>query len=180
MGKILKTPKGEVAIYQAEPSEAGAVRELRLEALSRHPEVFGADYASSAEEGVAAWEQRIHNYESDRSGLICLASANRQLVGMSGLFRGRSTKMQHTGNIWGVYVKADWRGLHLAEALLDECLAWAQSQGLIVAKLAVITTNTAAIRCYTRSGFTTYGTDPKVIHYNNTYYDEFLMSKLFL
>jgi ribosomal protein S18 acetylase RimI-like enzyme len=58
----------------------------------------------------------------------------------------------------------------VAEALVNECIAWAQAQGLVMVKLAVITTNTSAIRCYARCGFTIYGIDPKVIYYNDVFY----------
>jgi RimJ/RimL family protein N-acetyltransferase len=47
----------------------------------------------------------------------------------------------------------------------------------VVVKLGVITTNTPAIRCYARCGFTVYGIDPKVIYYDGVFYDELLMAR---
>ena len=44
-------------------------------------------------------------------------------------------------------------------------------------KLAVVSTNAPAIRCYEHCGFATYGTDPRVIYYNGVFYDELLMIK---
>jgi len=68
--------------------------------------------------------------------------------------------------------------LHIAEAIINECITWAREQGVVVVKLGVITTNASAIRCYTRSGFKVYGTDPKSNYYNDVYYDELMMAKL--
>jgi RimJ/RimL family protein N-acetyltransferase len=54
---------------------------------------------------------------------------------------------------------------------------WAQAQKLVLVKLEVISANTAAIRCYTRCGFTVYGVDPQVIYSDGVYYDELMMVK---
>jgi len=48
---------------------------------------------------------------------------------------------------------------------------------LAIVKLGVVTTNTPAIRCYARCGFTVYGVEPQVIHYEDVLYDELLMAK---
>jgi RimJ/RimL family protein N-acetyltransferase len=44
-------------------------------------------------------------------------------------------------------------------------------------KLAVVTTNASAIRCYIQCGFRVYGVEPQVIYYDGVYYDELLMSR---
>jgi RimJ/RimL family protein N-acetyltransferase len=44
-----------------------------------------------------------------------------------------------------------------------------------VVKLAVVTTNTAAIRCYARLDFKVYGVEPQAICHQATFYDELLM-----
>lgn len=177
MNKTLTAPKGLITIRIALPEDAAPLRELRLEALVCHPEAFVADPDSSAAESLEKWVDRIEKNISDQQGVICIASANDQLIGMAGLVRGHWPKTRHSGVIWGVYVKAEWRGLHLAERLIDECHAWAQAQGLKILKLGVTATNSAAIRCYSRCGFTVYGIEPKVIFANEVFYDELLMAK---
>lgn len=171
------TPTGGIAIRQATPADAAQVRALRLEALARHPEAFGADHASIAAESVEMWSDRIGKTASGGQGLIGVAVVDDQLIGMMGLIRERWPKTRHSGTIWGVYVKAEWRGLHVAEALLNECALWARAQGVVLLKLGVVTTNTSAIRCYTRCGFAVYGLDPKVIYANAAFHDELLMVK---
>ena len=79
--------------------------------------------------------------------------------------------------IWGVYVIPQYRGLHIAEALIEECIAWGRAHGVSIVKLGVITSNTPAIRCYIRCGFTVYGVNPQSNYYNGKYFDELLMAK---
>jgi len=178
MSAVLLTPKGEVTMRLAVPQDAASLLELRLEALAMHPEAFAADVAMTAAEGAEAWSERITNNARDQSGAISIACVGDKLVGMAGIGRGHWPKISHLGTLWGVYVKSDWRGLHIAEAILNELFVWSQEHGLTVVYLGVITSNASAIRCYGRSGFTVYGIEPRVINYNGVYYDEVLMAKL--
>jgi RimJ/RimL family protein N-acetyltransferase len=177
MSNPIATSKGVVAIRPAVPGDAAPLRALRLEALAGHPQAFAADVALTAAEPVEAWAERIAQYASESMGVICLAEAEGQLIGMAGLVRGHWPKTRHGGTLWGVYVRADWRGFHLAEALVEACTAWAQAQGVAIVKLGVVTTNTPAIRCYARCGFAAYGLDPKVLYLDRVFYDELLMAR---
>jgi len=177
MSKLLTTLKGVITIRPAIPGDATLLRKLRLEALASHPEAFAADCAMTEAESVEVWVRYIAENVADNRGVICVASAKDRLIAMTGLVRGKWPKTQHSGTIWGVYVQAEWRGLGVAEALLKECFAWGQAHGLAIVKLGVVTTNTPAIRCYARCGFTVYGVEPQVIYYEDILYDELLMAK---
>ena len=177
MSHTLSTPKGTLAVRPAVQEDAFWLRELRLEALTNQPQSFTADFTIAAAEPVESWAERVANFETDQQGVICVAAAEKRLIGMLGLIRGNRPKTQHTGTVWGVYVQADWRGLHVAEAMVREAIAWAQARGLVRLKLEVITTNAAAIRSYVRCGFTVYGVEPEVIFYDDIYYDELLMTR---
>ena len=166
-----------ITVRPAVPGDANKLRELRLAALAAHPEAFAMDAESVATESVAHWAERITRNAATEAGTICIAAGGDQMVGMMGLYRDLKLKTRHSGMIWGVYVDAAWRGQHVAEALMSECLAWARGQELVVVKLGVITINTPAIRCYARCGFTVYGIEPKVIYHNGVFYDELLMAR---
>lgn len=171
------TPLGSVIIRLARIADAAAVRELRLEALAAHPEVFAADYVVTSAETVGFWTRRIEQYQAQESGAIFVAVAEEQLIGMTGLVRGHWPKTRHSGTLWGVYVNSRWRGLAVAEALINACFGWARARGLVAVKLAVVTSNTAAIRCYSRCGFSVYGIEPQVIYHQGIYHDELLMAR---
>lgn len=177
MSEVLTTPKGAITIRPATVDDAVPLRALRLEALASQPEAFAADHDRTEAESAEAWVERIRQNEANNEGVICVAAAQEGLVGMTGLYRGHWPKTRHSAMIWGVYVTAAWRGLGIAEALLEACLDWARAQGITVVKLGVVTTNTPAIRCYARCGFTVYGIEPQVIRYDGVCYDELLMTR---
>ncbi len=177
MTQTLTTSRGAVTVRQAQTVDAAVLRELRLEALAAHPEAFAADYGATADEPSAKWSRLIDDYAAGNSGVLCVATADERLIGMLGLVRGHWPKTWHAGTLWGAYVQPDWRGLCIAEALIEECAGWARIHGLTIIKLAVVTTNTPAIRCYTRCGLTAYGVDPQVLRYKGATYDELLMAK---
>ncbi len=177
MSPVISTSQGPVAIRPAGAADAASVRALRLEALTLNPTAFSADVAATAADPPEVWAARITSYAQAASGVICVAAAGDQLVGMAGFVRGHWPKTRHRADIWGVYVRAAWRNLGLAEALLEGCCAWGREHGIILATLGVVTNNAPAIRCYTRCGFEVYGTDPKTLCHEGVYYDELLMAK---
>lgn len=176
----LQTSKGVINIRVAVPDDAVLLRAIRLEALTNYPQAYATDYDSAAKESIESWSKYIKNYEMPQKGVIYIASFEDQLVGMLGLIRGNWPKTQHLGTIWGVYIKEDWRRLHIGQTLVQKCISWAQSQNMVNLKLSVLTSNTKAICCYTNCGFNIYGIDPKAIFYDDLFYDEFLMVKQIL
>jgi RimJ/RimL family protein N-acetyltransferase len=178
MNEKFSTVKGEITVRLADPRDAALVRELRLEALSIHPEGFSADLEMTAAEGPDVWAERITGYTASNSGTICIALAGNILVGMAGIGRGHWPKTHHFGTVWGVYVKQDWRGNNIAGMLLNGCIEWAKTNGINVIKLGVNLSNIPAIRAYSRNAFTVYGVEPRSIFYNGVYYDELLMARL--
>jgi len=143
-----------------------------------NPEAFAADVDKTAADGSEAWEKLINNYSKNQSGTMSIACVGAELIGMSGIVRGHWPKTHHSGTIWGVYVNPDWRGFHIGEGIVKECVEWAIANNLTVVNLGVIISNLPAIRCYARCGFTIYGIQPKVTYYAGVYYDDLLMVKL--
>jgi len=176
MHTTMTTMLGEVVLRPACQEDAEAFRDLRLEALRTHPEAFAADYTVEVAQPLSYWSAALER-ASGSAAVIFLATHQHSLLGMAGLQRGFSVKTQHAGVIWGVYVRPAWRGQHLAEALLHACMAWARAQNMRQVKLAVVTTNTAAIRCYVRCDFTVYGVESQVLYHAGRYYDELLMAR---
>jgi RimJ/RimL family protein N-acetyltransferase len=174
MTHSLTTPRGNILIREAKPIDAVPFRELRLGALLDSPIAFTADYQKNLNHPPKYWEDLL-TMQSDKS-TIFLAAHESNLIGMTGIARDSSPKTRHGTWIWGVYVKPEWRGLHIAEELIKSCFTWARARKIVVAKLGVSAVNQPAIRCYERCGFKTFGTEPRAIFYEGKYYDEYLMS----
>src|SRR5712692_9755483 len=171
----MDTARGPITIRPTREGDATAFRELRLEALKTHPAAFGSDFESNVTLPIEHWQERVEPDPDPSKGIIYVASAGETLVGMTGIYRDQSPKLQHNGNIWGVYVRDGWRGLHIADQLIEACIGWARQRQIRLIRLAVITSNASAIRCYVRCGFTVYGVDPEVIYSGGVYHDELLM-----
>lgn len=167
-----------VTIRPLAATDVMAFRELRLEALKRHPEAFTSDYAAQAAEPLSFWETCTHIAIDNPQQIICVAETPEGLVGMTGMLRGHSPKNYHSGLIWGVYVRPLHRQQQIGEKLLLACLEWGIQVGVTIAKLGVMVSNIPAIRCYTRCGFTQYGCEPRALLVNGEYVDEWLMSRI--
>lgn len=173
-GTIMPSSALEITIRPATEADAEAVRDLRLEALRDHPEAFSADYEANLNKTLADWQTRLQENDGTVS-IIYLACSGDMLAGMMGIFQGQSPKTNHTGIIWGVYVRPNFRRYGAARRLVEACLGWAAEHAVKTVKLAVVTTNIPAIQCYARCGFRVYGVEPKALFYDRTYYDELLM-----
>jgi len=172
MIRSFSTPHGTVVLREANLADAVQFRTLRLNGLQDSPTAFSADYQTNLNQPMSFWEGRL---TFDEHGIIFFAEYDNTLIGMTGVRRGESPKTRHGAYIWGVYVRPEWRGVHIAEALIETCIEWARERLVEIVKLGVITTNTSAVRCYERCGFKVYGTEPHGIFYADKYYDEFLM-----
>lgn len=176
--RTISTPKGTIAVRRAGEQDAMAYRELRLEALRDHPEAYASDYESNADRPPSFWQDRLRGDQADMESATYWAVHGQEPVGIGGIVRDKRVKTQHSGTIVGVYVRPAWRGLHVAEALVMAGLDWAAAQELSIVKLAVVTTNVAAIRCYARCGFQVYGVEPQVLRLpDGSSYDELLMAR---
>jgi len=174
MIKSINTTQGAVVIREASLADVEQFQALRLNALQDSPIAFSSDYQTTLNQTKEYWQDRLKN---DEYSILFLAEHDQHLIGMTGIMRGHSPKTQHSANIWGVYMRPEWRGFHIAQGLIDICCEWAKLHKVQIVKLAVVSTNESAIRLYKRSGFTVYGTEPRALMHEDRYYDEFFMSR---
>lgn len=173
---ILVTSRGPVRIRPALLSDSSSFRALRLEALKNHPEAFAAAYESEAAEPDEYWVRRLPREEADSTGALYFAESAEALVGMAGIWRRDGRKVHHSGIVWGVYVRPEWRGLRIGEKLVTACVGWARRHRLRMVRLATMAANQSAVRCYERCGFAPYGLEPEAIYYGGVAYDDLLMA----
>jgi RimJ/RimL family protein N-acetyltransferase len=168
----LGTKRGSIVVRAATISDADEFRALRLDAIQDSPIAFPVDYTVYVNHPMSFWENRL---TSDESRTIFFAEHENRLIGMTGIYRGELPKTKHGATIWGVFVRPEWRGLHLAESLIEACIGWAKSHEVVIIKLGVTAASTSAVRCYQRCGFIIYGIEPRGIFYEGHYYDGYLM-----
>jgi len=175
MIKSIDTPHGTIVIREASMADAIQFRDLRLFALQDSPTAFSGDYQTNLDHPPEYWQNRLRE---DENSVMFFGEHNGDLIGMTGIYRGYSPKTAHSGKIYSVFVCTEWRGLHIAESLIEACVEWARLKGANIVKLGVNVGNKSAIRCYERCGFNIYGTEPRGTFYNGKYYDGHLMYKM--
>ena len=171
---VMNTYKNMV-IRPTSLADATAYRALRLEALRLHPTAFASDYVTDVNKPVEFWQQRLQLHEG--KDMLLVAESQDALVGMCGIRRAEGVKYQHNATIWGVYVRAEWRGKGVAEALLKGCMAWAKDHAITIVKLGVSTNNPSAIKFYLKCGFSIYGVEPLALRVDGADLNEFLMAR---
>lgn len=160
----------DILIRILEPADAEAFRSLRLEALTVAPEAFGASY----EEDVSIPLETMRARLSAGPNTVFGAFADRALVGMAGFAVHDRVKARHKGVLWGVYVKAEWRGHQVGKGLVQRVIDHA-SRHVIILEAAVGLTNHGARRTYHGLGFKPYGIQRKALRVGDMFYDEELL-----
>lgn len=155
-------------IRKVESSEWLAWKTLRLEALEQHPEAFSASKEAEAAAPESDYMQRLEN------NAVFGAWHDRQLVGTVGFSAMKNPKMQHRGNMWGMYLQKEHRGKGISGGLVKAVIEHAR-QHVLQVHCTVITSNLPAIKLYEKSGFRTYGTEPRSLKVAGVFHDEHYM-----
>ncbi|HAT4455401.1 TPA: GNAT family N-acetyltransferase [Legionella pneumophila] len=143
-------------------------KEIRLEALNNSPESFGSSY----EEEVLMSDTDFQNGLS--KGYVLGAFVDDLLVSCAGFYTFNSIKTKHRGVLWGMYTRPEYRGRNIATALIQTLIQHAKTH-VTQLHLNCVTSNFVARNFYQKQGFRIYGTEPKALKINDTFYDEYLM-----
>lgn len=151
--------------------DAGAMWELRREALEAHPASFG----ESVEEFLAVpVETHAARLRSGGDTMFVMGAFDRgKLVGMAGFYRETRHKRRHKGTVWGVYVAPEYRGQGVGHAVMAALIEVARAlPGLACVSLSVTSGQSAARRLYAGLGFRPFGVEPKALAVAGRYFDE--------
>jgi ribosomal protein S18 acetylase RimI-like enzyme len=157
-----------IAVRRLGPEDYDALRELRLESLHRHPELFAADPDQEAAMPKEEWLRRLSSAVSF-GGVV-----DGRLCGLLVFSQPSRPKLAHTGDLGAMYVREDARGTGLADALMNAVLDHAATV-VEQLQLTVNAENARAIRFYERHGFRPIGRTPRSLHVGERYYDELHM-----
>lgn len=171
----------DIAIRPVRLADVDALRDLRnlrIEALRRHPIAFTADLAEAQARTTDQWRDLVaKSTGGDTPDVIMVAdAAERGLAGMTGVFVPPQPKLAHAGIVWGVYVREDFRRRRLGERLVRAAIDWARTKRLVTLRLSAVQGNGQARRCYERCGFVQYGIEPMTVKWEGKFYDETLMA----
>lgn len=164
--------QADVEIRRLTVDDLNLFREIRAEALQKHPQTFGSPEEDEGGETMMA------AYRHWLSGAILGAFRRGNLIGVAGFYVSSDRRSRHRGNIFTVYVREDGRGQGIGDRLIKKLLVHAEARVEQV-HLAVLLEATAAIRTYKRNGFEIYGTDPGAVRIGDVTYDKCFMVRKF-
>lgn len=93
-----------------------AFKELRLDALLKHPEAFGASLEEEAQLSDDVFQSGFKTCE------IFGAFKENKLIGCAGFYIYSSKKMAHRGCLFSMYTDGSHRNLGIANALIIQSL----------------------------------------------------------
>jgi len=160
-----------VNIRRLTAEDAEAVREARLEGLRNHPENFGADHDDEAAHPVEWWRARMGNPGAGFGAWI-----DWRLAGIISFGQETQKKHRHQGSIGAFYVRPEFRGRGVGDALMKAALEEAAKRVEHVT-LTVTASNAGAVRLYERNGFTTVGRLVASIRVDGVDHDELSMHR---
>jgi RimJ/RimL family protein N-acetyltransferase len=151
-------------------ADAAHFRDLRNEALGRHPDAFMTSQAEGLATPVEKLAKRIGQPDGDDFVLGAFTDSG-EMVGYVGFERETRAKALHKGKIMGMYVDPALRGSGAGRALMQAALARARSMaGLRIIVLTVTDGNVAAQRLYETCGFETFGVEPDAMFVDGRYF----------
>jgi len=129
-------------------------KEVRLRALQADPSAFCSTYAREVQFTDEVWYERSASLDGYKKiGFVAMEASKP--CGLVACFRDeQASTCAHVISMW---VAPSHRGTGLSSSLLDAIRKWAQTQGITVLRLGVISNNATAIKFYERYGFTRTG-----------------------
>jgi RimJ/RimL family protein N-acetyltransferase len=172
--RLLETRIKLMNIRILNESDAQLYQELRLSALKINQEAFGSTYEREVKFTLETVEERLKPTK-DKFVLGAFDDSNL-LVGIVTFMRKSSLKTNHKGNVYGMFVAPEMRGLGLGKSLLFELISRAKKcNGLEQINLTVVSENDTAKKLYKSIGFKVYGVERNALKFNGQYFDEDLM-----
>jgi ribosomal protein S18 acetylase RimI-like enzyme len=146
-------------IRRLEPSDASAYRTLRLRALWEFPQAFTSSYEEDEKVPLEDSEKRLSSEHRKFWG----AFDGSELCGMVGLECETRAKNRHKAKVVGMYVAQEQMGRGIGGSLMRALIDDARGAGLELLVLTVTQAEGRAPRLYERSGFRSFGIEPRAI-----------------
>ena len=146
-------------------------RKIRLEGLKVEPFAFSSSAEDEEKAPESLWKERIVNH--------IFAQKGSDVVGVIGLLFRPRQKQKHIADIFGLFVKKEFRGIGIGDLLLKEAIKAASSrEGIMKIELGVIEDQVPAVALYEKNGFKRVGKLSRELQVNGKFHDEILMEKL--
>lgn len=140
-------------------ADAAEYRALRLRSFREHPEAFTTSHEELEAQPAGDTAKRFEAPNARFWG----AFDHGELCGYVGLERESRAKSRHKATLVGMYVMPEKGGQGMARALVEVLLREARADGVELVVLTVTEGNERARDLYGRSGFRSFGVEPRAI-----------------
>ncbi|CAM3332168.1 MULTISPECIES: GNAT family N-acetyltransferase [Paenibacillus] len=152
-------------------ADAPSYQEVRLDGLRRDPHAFGSTYDREVKFSLETVTERIQP-SRDKFVLGAFEEAG-SLVGIVTFMRESGMKTLHKGNVFGMYVIPEKRGMGVGRQLMEELIRRArEAEGIEQINLTVVSDNHPAKQLYQSIGFQTFGLERNALKFEGHYFDE--------
>jgi ribosomal protein S18 acetylase RimI-like enzyme len=158
-------------IRRLTPGDVALWKEIRQAALEDAAHAFGRTLASFHAQSDDEHRDRLassHDYGAFAAGGQIVGSASWRPIGEPG------TAEAHRAGVYSVFVRPEWQGRGLADALMARVIEEA-SATMLQLELDVVADNARAIRFYRRLGFEEIGLTPRALRRGEGFADELRM-----
>lgn len=136
-------------------------RSLRLRAVEESPDAFRSTLTQESAEADDWWKELIGKAADHPHGLLLVAEADSDPVGM--LF-GRLDDSGELLDVGAMWVEPELRSGGIGRSLLEAATDWGRKAGARRAELWVAAGNTVAEELYRRAGFVATGDEEPLRH----------------
>lgn len=167
-------PPAGVRVRPVRPDDGEALWCLRLRALREDPDAFDQTIEDATQKGIGQITALV---DAVRAGgaFVAVAESGPELVGLACLSRSVRSRSRHRARLWGMWVAPEARRSGVGHALVSTALDWAESRGVEMIDLWVVTDHVSAIRLYQEAGFAICGTAPDGMRWQGEPQDEHQM-----
>lgn len=113
----------EITVRALTEDEWETYRSLRLEALQESPDAFVADHDAEVAEPEEFWRKRM------RRSARLVAESDGEQVGVASVGDATESDAENGGQLFGLWVRPDWRGRSVAASLVRQSALVAESKG---------------------------------------------------
>lgn len=164
---------GDFEIRKLPQSKWKDYREIRLEGLKNDPEAFASSYEEELEFGEDVWKRRMPN--------VIFALVNGITAGVITCIAGHREKVKHTSDIFGFYVRKEYRNRGIGSMLLEAAISNIREDPEVKKiNLSVSSTQVAAISLYQKTGFVKVGEATDQFLVNGKFSNEVFMELMLL
>lgn len=163
-----------IQIIELQPKDWLLLKDIRLLALAKSKESFGANIETEKAKNQIYWQERLQ----DQNLKFLFAHINDEIVGMLCIKLNTYPYMNHTAELTQVFVKEEWRSRGVFSELIRKASLLANDLNLVKVSLGVFSENTKAIKAYEKNGFKIMGKFQKDFFRDNRFYDTIYMEKI--